>query len=39
MDGQPSAVIGNTDKTVSQLLVHATRIGEELAAKGGINDG
>jgi hypothetical protein len=36
---QPSTVIGNTDKTVSQLLVHATRIGEELAAKGGINDG
>src|ERR1700761_1504788 len=36
---QPSAVIGNTDKTVSQLLVHATRIGEELAAKGGMNDG
>jgi hypothetical protein len=36
---QPTQIIGNTDKTVSQMLIHATRIGEELAAKGGMNDG
>lgn len=36
---QPTQVIGNTDKTVSQMLIHATRIGEDLAARGGINDG
>lgn len=36
---QPTTVIGNTDKTVSQLLIHATRIGQELAARGGMNDG
>ncbi|MGG1947106.1 hypothetical protein AB1286_20195 [Trinickia sp. NRRL B-1857] len=36
---KPTTVIGNTDKTVSQLLIHATRIGEELTAKGSINDG
>ncbi|MBR8157131.1 hypothetical protein KDX20_22105 [Burkholderia cenocepacia] len=36
---QPQSVIGNTDKTVQQMLIHATRIGEELAAKGSINDG
>jgi len=35
----PSTVIGNTDKTVRQMLIHATRIGEELAAKGSLNDG
>lgn len=36
---QPTTVIGNTDKTVRQLLVHATRVGEELAARGSLNDG
>ncbi|UIY60076.1 phage adaptor protein [Burkholderia cepacia] len=36
---QPQTVIGNTDKTVQQMLIHATRIGEELAAKGSLNDG
>ncbi|UUX38883.1 hypothetical protein NTJ56_08790 [Burkholderia contaminans] len=36
---QPTTVIGNTDKTVQQMLIHATRIGEELAAAGSLNDG
>jgi hypothetical protein len=36
---QPTQVIGNTDKTVSQLLIHATRVGEDLAARGSMNDG
>jgi len=36
---KPLSVIGNTDKTVSMLLVHATRIGEQLAAKNSINEG
>ncbi|KVN72809.1 hypothetical protein WT15_27425 [Burkholderia stagnalis] len=36
---QPTMVIGNTDKTVQQMLIHATRIGEELAAAGSLNDG
>jgi hypothetical protein len=36
---QPTQVIGNTDKTVSQMLIHATRVGEDLAARGGMNDG
>lgn len=36
---QPTSVIGNSDKTVQQMLIHATRIGEELAAKGSLNDG
>ncbi|MBR8409828.1 hypothetical protein [Burkholderia cenocepacia] len=36
---QPQSVIGNSDKTVQQMLIHATRIGEELAAKGSLNDG
>ncbi|WP_155714148.1 hypothetical protein [Burkholderia cepacia] len=36
---QPQTVIGNADKTVQQMLIHATRIGEELAAKGSLNDG
>lgn len=35
----PTTVIGNTDKTVRQMLIHATRIGEELAARGSLNDG
>lgn len=35
----PSQIIGNTDKTVSQMLIHATRVGEDLAARGGMNDG
>lgn len=35
----PTTVIGNTDKTVRQMLIHATRIGEELAAMGSLNDG
>lgn len=35
----PLTVIGNNDKTVRQMLIHATRIGEELAAKGSLNDG
>lgn len=35
----PTQIIGNTDKTVSQMLIHATRIGEDLAARGGMNDG
>lgn len=36
---QPTQVIGNTDKTVSQMLIHATRVGEDLASRGGMNDG
>ncbi|RQS22412.1 hypothetical protein DIE05_29735 [Burkholderia sp. Bp8995] len=36
---KPQFVIGNSDKTVQQMLIHATRIGEELAAKGSLNDG
>ncbi|KAE8757314.1 hypothetical protein FSO04_24135 [Paraburkholderia madseniana] len=36
---QPTQVVGNTDKTVSQLLIHATRVGEDLAARGSMNDG
>ncbi|WAL81316.1 hypothetical protein OYT13_15805 [Pandoraea sp. XJJ-1] len=36
---KPNTVIGNTDKTVSQLLVHATRVGEDLAARGSMNEG
>lgn len=36
---QPTQVIGNTDKTVSQMLIHATRVGEDLATRGGMNDG
>lgn len=36
---KPLTVIGNTDKTVGMLLVHATRIGEQLAAKGSMNEG
>lgn len=36
---QPQLVIGNTDKTVQQMLVHATRIGEDLAARGSMNEG
>lgn len=36
---QPTQIIGNTDKTVSQMLIHATRVGEDLASRGGINDG
>jgi hypothetical protein len=35
----PTQIIGNRDNTVSQLLVHATRVGEDLAARGGMNDG
>ncbi len=35
----PSQIIGNTDKTVSQMLIHATRVGEDLASRGGMNDG
>ncbi|MFK4444637.1 hypothetical protein ABH944_004859 [Caballeronia udeis] len=35
----PTQIIGNTDKTVSQMLIHATRVGEDLAARGSINDG
>lgn len=36
---RPNTVIGNTDKTVSMLLVHATRVGEALANKGSMNEG
>lgn len=36
---QPATIFGNNDKTVQQMLIHATRIGEELAAKGSLNDG
>lgn len=36
---QPASVIGNTDKTVQQMLIHATRIGEDLASRGSLNDG
>jgi hypothetical protein len=36
---QPQLVIGNTDKTVMQMLVHATRVGEDLAARGSMNEG
>ncbi|AYY96933.1 hypothetical protein EGY19_05370 [Burkholderia multivorans] len=35
----PQTVISNNDKTVRQLLVHATRVGEDLAARGSMNDG
>lgn len=36
---QPQLVIGNTDKTVAQMLIHATRVGEDLAARGSLNEG
>ncbi|PXW28256.1 hypothetical protein [Paraburkholderia caballeronis] len=36
---QPQTVIGNTDNTVRQMLVHMTRIGEELSERGGQNEG
>jgi hypothetical protein len=36
---KPTSVIGNSDKTVSMLLVHATRIGEQLAARDSMNEG
>ena len=36
---QPHLVIGNTDKTVMQMLIHATRVGEDLASRGAPNDG
>ncbi|CAB3782065.1 hypothetical protein [Paraburkholderia fynbosensis] len=36
---QPQLVIGNTDKTVQQMLVHATRVGEDLASRAAPNDG
>jgi hypothetical protein len=36
---KPLTVIGNTDKTVSMLLVHATRVGEDLASRGSMNEG
>lgn len=35
----PTSVIGNNDKTVRQLLTHATRVCEDLAARGSQNDG